>query len=303
MVCTGAPRHDGSLPFFVAAGVIKTKEQIKEFADLPGVRAEVLGTYTEPKWFGNDPSGTKRATYWDEASQTFYNAVGLKNLGRKEVSAYLPEGIKRIQAAGKLAIMAVASLKHEDARVVMPNLAEWGLEMGADGIELTLSCPNLGRAPVLCLDVEKSLQTVVATRERIGNNVHLQAKVSPLSPSIIEQYANSSDFFVNAVASINTCLRKTDLIEVNDGWAGESGPVVTERARHNLEEWVAQTDGLLDIWSVGGIDSGYEAYERVADLGAKMVGGAQAFYRAEDPALVAQRWVQEYKEAATGKKS
>jgi hypothetical protein len=53
-----------------------------------------------------------------------------------------------------------------------------------------------------------------------------------------------------------------------------------------------------DIWSIGGIDNGIEAFLRVQLLGAFAAGGAQAFYRSQDPGATAKRWAKEYRRAS-----
>lgn len=93
------------------------------------------------------------------------------------------------------------------------------------------------------------------------------------------------------------------MIEVNDGLAGRSGPAIRQIARTESLRWVeqlevAQRERPTAVWSIGGVASGYEAFSRVHTLGVTMVGGAQAFYRAADPALIAERWSSEYQAAA-----
>lgn len=54
-----------------------------------------------------------------------------------------------------------------------------------------------------------------------------------------------------------------------------------------------------ELWSVGGVDSGYEIHDRKYYLGARMVGAAQALspYRTQRPGEVIRQWTQEYDEA------
>lgn len=300
-------------PIFIGAGVIKTDEEIRRYADIPEVAAQIIGSFSENEHSGNDPSGTKRVFYYNAANQAAYNAIGLRNPGRQAASEYLPKAIKAVKAAGQLAIVAVTPLKHEDPTKVVPSLVEWAAEMGADGVEVNGSCPNEGSDGVLCDYIQMTKRVMAAARERVGSDVYLLLKASPLGETAIRQYKRDLD--VNGITAINNRRRMSpsdvstgmSTIEVNEGLAGQSGPVISSLARTNLRSWLRPRTGpanfpaensRFDVWSIGGVDNGFEIYDRVHNIGALLVGGAQAFYRSDDPAGVAKRWASEYRVAA-----
>ncbi len=220
-----------------------------------------------------------------------------------------------VHDAGQLAIIGITPLKHEDPLLVVPDTVEWALEMGADGVEINTSCPNENSDDLLCRDITKTKKAIQITRERVGDDPYLILKVSALGEMAIRRY--KSGLGVDAVSAINSERRLSPLnpqtgmpfIEVNDGYAGQSGPAISKLSQKNLYSWLRSTDQIsttfpvkdsrLNVWSVGGVESGREVYQRVHDIGAFMVGGAQAFYRAKDPAKVVRQWAEEYAEMAT----
>lgn len=298
-------------PIFVSAGVIKSEEQIERFSEVRHIAAQVIGSFSEEEWGGNDPSGCKTTFWWDEKGQAAYNAIGLQNPGRKAASEYLPRSIKRLHSVGQQALISVTSLAHEDPNKVLPQLAEWALDMGADGVEIDGSCPNHGT--ILCEDIDATHELASAVRQRVGDQPYISMKFANLAEPAIEQYKQRPRLPVDALALINAVRRQTPLnrktgrryIEVNNGYAGQSGLAIAGTARNNLMTWALTNDGKLrshynayyHLWSVGGVNSGQEIFDRVHHLGAYMAGAAQAFYRSSNPAALAQKWAKEYDKA------
>jgi len=295
------------LPVYVGAGVVKEKTQIEHLAPEETIGALVLGSYTQNEHAGNDADGHYNVFWWDKEQEAAYNSIGLRNPGSKNASGFLPEAIKVMEAAGQLAIISVTTLKGEDPKVVLPEMAEWALEMGAQAVEFNGSCPNLDpQHPLLCYDVDEMLGVVVAVRQRVGYAPVLGVKVSDLPYDTVEDYIGMDlDFYDvintkgNQPSPINPATGRP-AIEVNEGLAGQSGPIIHGLARENLLKWKDilrrhQRD-KIDILSIGGVDDGYEVYDRIHNMGALMVGGAQEFYRAKDPREVAQRWALQYAE-------
>ncbi|HVV26210.1 MAG TPA: hypothetical protein VHC21_04240 [Candidatus Saccharimonadales bacterium] len=300
-------------PIFVSAGVVKTEEQIRQFTRIPELAAQVIGSFSENEWQGNDPTGRETIFWWDERNQAAYNAVGLRNPGSKAASEYLPRSIQRMHSVGQLAIISVTALAHEDPQTVLPRLAEWALDMGADGVEIDGSCPNHGT--ILGEDVEAMRALAASVRQRVGEDPYVAIKFSDLPETVIDQYTGRTRLAVDGVSLINAVRRQVPRdrrtgeqhIKVNGGFAGQSGPAIKNRARNNLAAWATNNKGELragwhlgyQLWSVGGVDSGYEIHERKHYLGAHMVGAAQALshYRTQRPDVVIRQWAEEYDEA------
>jgi dihydroorotate dehydrogenase len=300
-------------PIFVSAGVIKTKEQIRQFAQIPELSAQVIGSFSEHEWGGNDPSGTETIFWWDDKNQAAYNAVGLRNPGLKAARAYLPGSIREVKSAGQLAIVSITALRHEDPQKVLPRLAEWVLDMGADGVEIDGSCPNHGT--ILGEDVEAMQELTDSVRQRVGEDSYVAVKLPNLPEAVIEQYKGRAKLAADGIVLINAVRRQVprdpatneQYIKVNGGYAGQSGPAIRDIARSNLETWSMTNGGELrasgyqdyQLWSVGGVNNGYEIHDRRHYLGARMVGAAQALspYRTQRPGEIIHRWTEEYDEA------
>jgi dihydroorotate dehydrogenase len=305
----------GRPPILVSAGINKTEARIIDTAQEETISAQTIGGFTDPEWVGNDAKGTKNVEYWDEENQAYYNSVGLKNPGRKLASEYLPRAIKIAQDAGQMIILQVTTLKHEDPEKVLPFMVEWGLEMGADKVEVNGSCPNQDPGhPLMCFDVDYTYVVFGAIRRQVGMDASLGYKVSPLPPATIRRYNTDGRLGVDFVTTINTKgnqlspinpITSKPYIEVKDGLAGQSGPIIHNLAIENLRMWGGDYDlngevvekSPFDLYSVGGLLGGTDGFMRVNELQAKMFGGAQEFRRAADPRRVAQRWAQEYVEA------
>lgn len=294
-------------PIFVSAGIIKTEEQINLYSGIPEIAAQVIGSFSEHE--NTPPGANKRIFYYDDANEAAYNAFRLRNPGRKAASEYLPDGIKAVHDAGQLAIVAVTTIEGEDPQTTLPPLAEWAFEMGADGLELNGSCPNVDGG-LLCQDLPKTMDTCSAVRDRVGEAGYVIIKMSKLGETAVRRY-KQGNLPVDAVAVLNAIRAMSPpdedtglpVIEVNDGYAGLSGPAISTTAYGNLLSWLRPPTGQaefpvenpqFDVWSVGGVDSGHEVFDRVHKSGAFAAGGAQAFYKAAHPKAVARRWASEY---------
>jgi dihydroorotate dehydrogenase len=292
------------LPVFVGAGVVKEKAQVERLAPEETIAALILGSYTQNEHGGNDNNGQFNVFWWDEPTRAAYNSIGLRNPGKENASRFLPEALKIAEAAGQLAIVSVTTLKGEDPEVVLPELAEWALQMGAPAVEFNGSCPNLDPShPLLCNDTDKVAEVIANTRERVGHGAIIGFKVSDLPAETIAEYAGLQFDFYDTVntkgnqpSPVNPATGRP-AIEVNNGLAGQSGPIIRELARENLLRWrhmISESGDGEDILSIGGVGGGFEVYDRVHNLGALMVGGAQEFYRASDPRQVGQSWAMQY---------
>lgn len=296
-------------PIFIAAGVIKTEEQILQASEANQLATQIIGSISENR---NDPPGNGRDFHFDEVSLDARNAVRLRNPGSEEASDYMPRSIATVQAAGQRALLAITSLAGEDPKQILPRMAVWAKAMGADGIELNGSCPN-EEGGLLCHDADQTITVCHAVREAVGDDMYILIKMASLGEMRIRRLKQSPLVeAIDGVTAINAIRQKplinpvTDepFIEVNEGYAGQSGPIIAPTARRNLRSWLRPatgpavfpiTDSLIDIWSVGGVDNGYEIYSREQGIGAFAVGGAQEFYRAKDPVTVANRWAKEYR--------
>lgn len=299
---------DDRPPIFIGAGIVKEPGQIEQIHANELLAATILGSYTNIPWDGNDEGGRRVVEHWDGDSKAYYNSIGLKNPGREAASTYLPAAIKRMQAAGQFVFVSVTTLAQQQPVEVLPAMVEWALEMGADGVEINGSCPNISpEHPLLCLDPEQTAAVSEAIRSRVGEEPLLSYKVSPMDRDKMDALV-ASGMRWDVIDTMNTqpnMMSPTNpatdqpYIEVNGGRAGMSGPRVMFIARQNLEDWLVAANNDFDVISMGGIDVGAgvasgEINFRVQALGAVMAGGAQEFRRAGNLSMVVERWAQDY---------
>jgi dihydroorotate dehydrogenase len=288
-------------PIFVSAGVVKENpyDHVK-YSSMPEIAALVIGSFSEKE---NKVDHQGKPTFlYDSKNWAAYNSVKLANCGHEFADRFVRHGISLAQDAGQLAIVGITALQHEDPRQTVPKLVHWARQTGANGVEINGSCPNEDHEGLLCEDVEASLEVVSLARELIGPDFYIIYKVSSLPAEKIRAL-HAGGLAVNAISAINSLRQPLELTsttspkpaqEVENQYRGysQSGPIILGVARYNLALWFSETAGY-DIWSVGGIDNGYEAYHRIMS-GALLAGGAQAFVRDVRPETVAARWAEEY---------
>ena len=294
-------------PIVIPAGIIRTEQEILEFAAMDTIAVQTIGSFSLHESLGNREGGKKRVFYRDLEKQATYNYIGLENPGIRVASEYLPRSIQAVKDAGPFAVLQVVALKGEDPMTTYPVLVDWALEMGADRVELDISCPNIGSEDLLCNNVDSTLEVLGAVRKVVGMQPHIGIKVSDLPRSTIGRYRDSSDLHIDHVTTINSNsnqLSPTDpmsqhrVIEVNEGRAGMSGPIIRPSAIRNLMDWVGYgPKPSYEVWSVGGLTGGADLYERTHQLGATYAGGAQELYDSNNRQEIIRRWATEYAEA------
>ncbi len=297
-------------PIFVPAGIIKTEEESLRYNEADQLAIQVIGSVSERK---NEPEDLGPDFHFDEESGSADNHVRLRNPGHEEVGEYATRIIDAAHDAGQLVFMAITSLKGEDPEQVLPRLAVWADAMGVDGVELNGSCPN-EEDVLLCQDLEKTKSTCYAVREAVGDSVYLTIKMSRLGEMHV-RHLKQAGLPVDAIVSMNA-LKMPPMInpatgepyvKTNSGYVGRSGHAIKDMARSELYAWLRSTrdvathfpvhDSEYDLWSVGGVDNGFEIYDRVRNIGALAAGGAQELRRSDNPVETIQGWGREYAEA------
>lgn len=298
-------------PIFVAAGIIKSEEQILQYSEAEQLAVQVVGSISENK---HEPESIGPDFHFDKASGQADNSVRLRNPGSSEVSEYAPRAFQVAHDAGQLIFLAITAVAGEDPEEVLPRLAVLAKDLGADGFELNGSCPNQ-EGELLCYDPQKTMATCYTVREAVGDDMYGIIKVPRLGEMHI-RHLKRLGLPVDGIVCLNA-LKQSPMINPDtrepfvpseSGYVGRSGPAIRKIARTELRAWLRSTTETsttfpvrnpdYDIWSVGGVDNGYEAYDRVHNIGALAAGGAQELRRAKNPLTVIRRWGEEYEEAA-----
>jgi len=302
------PLHPGgAVPLFISPSTIKEPVQLERFMEIEDplvVPLLGMGGFTHSAWPGNAKPGQLDFIYRGDIGMAG-NCLGLPNPGKEGVRA-LKEPIRRLTEIGIKTLIQVTNLPHENPLDVVPVLVEIAADSEPTAVEVNLSCPNGKKPdgsfhPPLSSNADASAEVMFASRERVGPVVTLGAKDSPHVSSLdaemdegeIERLAAWISPFIDFITGINTIgNQEFPELTAGNGRGGMSGPIVAPVARKHAELWNKYAPRMAYL-SVGGVDSAnadLEVAARLAIPNVIRVGGAQEFYRARQPHLLAARW-------------
>jgi dihydroorotate dehydrogenase len=265
-------------PFGLAAGFDKNALAIRALADLGFSHVEI-GTVTAIAQSGNDKPRLFRLI----EDRALINRMGFNNQGAEMVAKRL-ETLRR-KHGSKLPVIGV-NIGKSRVVAVEDAVADYRVSAGllaphADYIAVNVSSPN---TPGL-----RSLQSVEALRP-ILIAVQEQAREKPVLVKIAPDLADEDviavadlaiELGLAGVIATNTTISreglKTDAGKVEAiGAGGLSGAPLKQRAIEVLNILAKRIQGRIAIISVGGIETGAEAAERLA-AGATLVQGYSGF--------------------------
>lgn len=277
-----------------AAGWCKSVDEVRHLA-ASAAQFIVVGSITVAERAGN-PGNT-----WNNVS---LNSLGLPNPGIKRIAEVAREMITLARAAKKPIIMSAAGFEPRE----YVELATAAQELGFDGVELNLGCPNVAdggkRKPIASFDLHltEEIVSLVIASVKWRPNFFVSVKVSPMSNplQIVEMAASLSMFNIDAIVTQNTfpngLLFNEDgspQIQTPDktGWAGFAGSAIKPMALGQVSQWrraLEKAPGRhaqnIDVCGVGGVSCGRDVYDMlhagasVVQVGtAYFVGGAKIF--------------------------
>ena len=303
------PLHPGEgTVLFISGGPIKETAQVEPFMTLEDPLAWpalTFGGFTLPGWSGNAKPGQQDFVYYPERRMAG-NCRGLPNEGVEGILK-LKHTFRMLSDMGVRTILQVTNLPHETPMDVIPRLVSIAASVNPTAIEVNLSCPNGKKEdgsfhPPLANNAEVSAEVMSAARQEVGAEICLGAKDSPHVTSL-EDEVNEAEVgdlaislrgIVDFLTGINTIGNQPfPELECAGGRGGMSGPVVAEIAKQHLRLWQKHVPEIPYL-SCGGVDSNNASTEipERRGIGAMLVGGAQEFYRASQPHLLAERWLQ-----------
>ena len=202
--------------------------------------------------------------------------------------------VRIARAVGKPIIVNIAASEPEE----FGKLTERVEDIGFDGIEVNLGCPNVvedgERKRIISYQADLAHDCLEAVLLRVLPGCFVSAKVSPMDPERLYEIASAiRDLPIDAVVTMNTepnCLdfnpNGTPVIDTPDktGYAGGSGKSIFHRALGQIKQWRAQLPESTAVWGAGGAQSGEDirkmhwAGASVMQVGtAYMVYGAKVF--------------------------
>ena len=279
-------------PVGSAAGWCKSVDEVRKLAE-SATQFIVVGSITVQERGGN-PGNTFNGSS--------LNSLGLPNPGLQKIIEAAPEMVRVSHAAEKPIIMSVAGF----APAEYLELSRAARELGFDGIELNLGCPNVAdggkRKPIASLDLRLTEEIVGSSSSAVkmhNPDFFVSVKVSPMSNplQIIDTAELLAQCNIDAIVTQNTFPNGllfnddgTPQIQTPDktGWAGFAGNAIKPMALGQVNQWRKALDASganhKQVWGAGGVQCGRDVRDMqtagaiVIQVGtAYFVSGAKVF--------------------------
>jgi len=261
-------------PVMVASGTFGYGEEYAEIIDLNRLGAIVAKTITLKPRLGNEPPRIV------ETASGILNSIGLQNVG---IDAFIEE---KLPFLSKYDVPLIVSIGGETSGEYV-RLAEALSREKIAGLELNLSCPNIGAKLMVAQDPRATRRVV--TRVREATKLPLIVKLSPNVTDIVSIARACKDAGADGLSLINTLLgmaidlesRKPIFRQITGGL---SGPAVKPIALRMVYEVHREVD--IPVIGMGGIVTAQDALEFII-AGAKAVAiGTGNFVDPETPIKV-----------------
>jgi dihydroorotate dehydrogenase (NAD+) catalytic subunit len=200
------------------------------------------------------------------------NAMGLPNPG----ISHFKEEMKQLKTIQAPTILSIYGSSPEEFAIV----AKIAMQIGADAIELNVSCPHIEKAGAEIGCDPKLLTNIVKTVKK-NVNVPVIVKLTPNVANISEIAKTVQDAGADAITAINTV--KAMAIDIETGrpilankFGGLSGPAIKPIAIRCVYDVFHSVD--IPIIGCGGISCWQDAVEFIlAGASAVQIGTAVAF--------------------------
>jgi len=221
------------------------------------------------------PGNSKPRLFRLNEDKAIINRLGFNNHGLKPFRAKL-EKRRRVGASGIVGANMGKNKNSDDAILDYVTLIE-ALVNVADYLVMNISSPN---TPGLRdLQGRDQLEELIAAALKARNdnakqNCPLLLKVAPdLSDQDVKDISDVAiQFKIDGIIATNTTLDRPEYLqsEYRQESGGLSGRPVYEPSTHILGEFYKCTEGKIPLIGVGGISSGFDAYEKIKS-GASLV--------------------------------
>ncbi len=269
----------------IGAGVLKHEAHLTQ--DLLDCPASFLtfGSYTLLERAGNgDPT-----YYFDEATQTSYNAIGLKNPGAAAAAEMIPVLSQRIHDAGKRFQLSLAPTKPGELRQMLNIVTLMPLRALVDKYKFNAACPNhrdgeklhdvLARDPVALREL---------LEETVGAALRPSQKALKIAPETDEETLRQIvdlcvEFGIGHIVSGNTRKVATPVIHgkkmISVDFCGQAGAAILEAGIAQMKllaKICEERKATLKLTACGGGSRG-EHMRRYEDAGADELQVVTAF--------------------------
>lgn len=251
-------------PVMTASGTFGFGLEYTDFVDINRLGAIVTKATTLHPRTGNAPPRTV------ETPSGMLNAIGLQNDG---VEAFLNEKLPKLANFTVPVIVNIAGTSIEDYAVLAGMLDVDGVA----GIEMNISCPNVGHSGVeFCMDPDATERVVAAVRSHTRKCVICKLSPAVTDITVIARAAEQGG--ADAVSVINTLSGMVVDVEkrrpvLSNITGGMSGPAIRPVAVRMA--WQVAKAVRVPVIGIGGIQTAEDALQfLIAGASAVQVGTA-----------------------------
>jgi dihydroorotate dehydrogenase (NAD+) catalytic subunit len=239
-----------SNPVMVASGTFGYAEEFKDLVNLKKLGAIVTKSITLKPTKGNPPPRIC------ETPSGMLNAIGLQNDGAED---FLKSKLPFLKRVGVPIIVSIAGRGKDEFVELVKRLDK----VGIDGLELNISCPNIGAGQLFVAQDEKAAYNVVKAVRKVTRST-LITKLSPNVTDIVPIAKAAVRAGTDALALVNTFTGMSIDIETRTPRLGNitgglSGPAIKPIAIRMVWEVAREVDA--PIIGMGGIMNAEDALE------------------------------------------
>lgn len=251
-------------PIMTASGTFGFGLEYADFVDLNRLGAIVTKATTLEPRKGNPPPRTV------ETPSGMLNAIGLQNDG---VQCFLRDKLPKLAGCASPVIVNIAGTSIEE----YATLAEMLDVDGVAGVEMNISCPNVGHSGVeFCLEPTATERVVAAVKARTSKCVICKLSPAVTDVTLIARAAEQGG--ADAVSLINTLAGMVIDVEkrrpvLSNVTGGLSGPAIRPVAVRMT--WQVAKAVTVPVIGIGGIQTADDALQfLIAGATAVQVGTA-----------------------------
>ena len=252
-------------PIILESGCFGYGEEYQDLINIDDVGAVVTKTITLKPKVGNPPPRLV------ETASGLLNSIGLANVG---IELFLKEKLPYLEKFSTPIIVSIAGETRQEYLQLIQRLN--GEQIA--GIELNISCPNIGKELTVAQDENETFSLVKAAKKQ--TKVPLLVKLSPNVTDITRIAKSAERAGADILSLVNTFSAmaldvETRIPKLGGILGGLSGPAIKPIALRML--WQVRKATPLPLVGMGGITNSRDALEFII-AGANAIGLGTAIF-------------------------
>jgi len=252
-------------PIILESGCFGYGEEYQDLINIDDVGAVVTKTITLKPKVGNPPPRLV------ETASGLLNSIGLANVG---IELFLKEKLPYLEKFSTPIIVSIAGETRQEYLQLIQRLN--GEQIA--GIELNISCPNIGKELTVAQDEDETFSLVKAAKKQ--TKVPLLVKLSPNVTDITRIAKSAERAGADILSLVNTFSAmaldvETRIPKLGGILGGLSGPAIKPIALRML--WQVRKATPLPLIGMGGITNSRDALEFII-AGANAIGLGTAIF-------------------------